>query len=221
MSYLKTIVCLANSRKYGGRCIAGKEVLREGFGAWVRPVRARTSTELGREERRYQDGKEPKTLDVMEVALLEPAPHLYQRENHLLDVAQPYRQAGELPWDQVPSLLDRPETLWINGSSSYYGKNDRVSAADAAALTSSLVLVIPDNFAMRVHTEGGRPRVRAHFRYRGQPYVFSVTDPFTEWEYLAKPDGEYPIEGAVLCVSLGEAYTDGFCYKLVATVLAK
>ena len=219
MSYVKRIVCLANSRKYAGRCIAGKECVPAGFGAWVRPVSARTTTELGRDERRYPDGKDPKILDLVDVALLEPAPHAYQTENHLVDAARGYRKAGEVPWDRVDGMLDQPESLWTNDSSSRFGLSDRVAVANAGSLIWSLALIRPETVAMRVRVEAGKPRVRACFRYRGVPYTFGVTDPFAEWAWLKRHDGEYPVEGAVLCVSLGEPYTDGYCYKLVATVL--
>jgi hypothetical protein len=219
MPYMKRIVCLANSRKHAGRCIAGKEVGEEGFGAWIRPVSGRGTTELARTERRYADGKDPKILDLMDVSLIEPAPHGYQTENHLLDAAGGYRKAGEVPWELADALLDRPPSLWTNTSSSLHGQNDRVAATEAAEWKWSLALVRPEELVIRVQLESGKPRVRARFRYRGVPHIFSVTDPFAEWAWLARPDGEYPLDDAMLCVSLGEPHTDGYCYKLVATVL--
>ncbi len=219
MSYTKRLVCLANSRKYLGRCIAGKEVGPGFVGGWVRPVSERSTTELAREEGRYADGKDPKILDVMDVGLVEPAPRAYQTENHLIDKARGYRFVGEWPWRRMRELIDRPETLWTNGSSARYGVNDRVKAEEAEKFTTSLALIEPENLTMRVFSEGGKPRVRARFRYAGVEHVFSVTDPFTEWAWLPKPDGEYAMPEALLCVSLGEPFTDGYCYKLVATVL--
>ncbi|HJZ95613.1 MAG TPA: hypothetical protein VKE70_03855 [Candidatus Solibacter sp.] len=123
MSYVKRIACLANSRKYAGRCIAGKEVGPRFVGGWVRPVSARDTMELAREERRYVDGHDPKILDVMDVGLLEPAPHDYQTENHVIDAAQGYRRIGEWPWRRMTELLDHPATLWTNDSSSRFGMN--------------------------------------------------------------------------------------------------
>jgi hypothetical protein len=44
--YKKTIVCLANSIKDNGRCIAGREVLANRYGGWIRPVSDRATAEL-------------------------------------------------------------------------------------------------------------------------------------------------------------------------------
>lgn len=65
MNMTKRIVCLANSRKHSGRCIAGKEVLAGAYGEWIRPLSARESAEVSEEERRYQNGSSPHVLDVI------------------------------------------------------------------------------------------------------------------------------------------------------------
>ena len=69
---IKRIVCLANSRKEGDRCIAGKELLADGSpGGWVRPVSDRGDEAVNESERQYEDGDEPRVLDVVDVPLLE------------------------------------------------------------------------------------------------------------------------------------------------------
>ena len=77
---IKRIVCLANSRKRSGRCIAGKEILSDGGpGAWVRPVSDRATGEVSEDERQYEDGSDPSVLDVIDVPVLDAQPSSFQR----------------------------------------------------------------------------------------------------------------------------------------------
>lgn len=82
---LMKIVCLANSRKLYGRCIAGKEVGGEHAGRWVRPVSNRLHEEVSENERQYEDGSDPEVLDIIEIPMVSAKPHGYQQENWLLD----------------------------------------------------------------------------------------------------------------------------------------
>jgi hypothetical protein len=226
MNYIKRIVCLANSRKHSGRCIAGKEVLENGYGSWIRPVSARPSAEVSEEERRYETGQDPRILDIVDVPIIAAAPLLHQTENHIIDAEYYWTKRGELAWTELRQLLDEPGTLWSNNDSTYYGLNDRVILEKAGKMTNSLVLIQPTSLSIHVQTEGaefGNPRrkVRAAFAYRGTNHLIIVTDPVAERAFLAKPDNRYRVDEAYLCVSLGEAHTDNYCYKLVAAVIIK
>lgn len=66
-----------------------------------------------------------------------------------------------------------------------------------------------------------RRRVRADFEHASTNYSIIVTDPVAERTLLAKPNAEYKMNDTYLCISLGEAHTDGSCYKLVAAVISK
>ncbi len=124
MNYVKRIVCLANSRKPpSGRCIAGKEVLENGYGPWIRPASARPSAEVSEEERRYENGQDPRLLHIIDVPMIEAAPMLHQTENHIIDGDYYWTKRGELIWTELNQLIDRPTTLWANGDSTYYGLN--------------------------------------------------------------------------------------------------
>jgi len=225
MSYVKRMVCLASSWKHAGRCIAGKEVSAAGFGGWVRPVSARSTQEISDEERECAAGGSAGPFDVVEIPFLRPVPRLHQTENHLIDPSAKWVKVGTLPVTEIPRLVDSPEDLWPDGSSSSHGLNDRVPIGMAGALRGSLALIEPVALRLLVQDEGGtgeaRARVRADFYYRSVPYIVAVTDPAVMRAFRRKPAGHYPLADSWLCVSLGAAYADGYCYKLAAAVIAK
>lgn len=127
----------------------------------------------------------------------------------------------------LPSLVERPASLWLNGASTYHGSNDCVAQIRAAQLTCSLFLIRPETLNVQVRTEGGtfgpaKRRVRADFRYNGTEYSFIVTDPVAEQAFLPRDEGVFPVERVYLCVILTEAYDgDGRCHKLVATIITQ
>jgi hypothetical protein len=223
MSVTKTLVCLANSRKLSGRCLAGKEVAGAGFGEWLRPVSARSTEEVSERERAYQDGSDPQVLDIVDVPLLEPKPKTFQSENWLLDPEVYWVRRGKSSYAKLLAAVDTPPSLWINGFATYHGRNDRVPEAEADKLTTSLYLLRLDSLSFDVFAPGAafgdnKRRVHGLFDYAGAPYALWVTDPLIERGYLAKDDGRYTEGPCLVTVSLGER-VKGHCYKLVAAVI--
>ena len=225
MSITRRIVCLANSRKMQGRCVAGRELNAGVVGSWIRPVSDRPTEEVSEYERQYQDGSDPRVLDIIDVPLIESRPKDYQQENWLLDPQLYWVKTGTLPWEDLFSLQDRRGPLWINGNSSYNGLNDRIPLAQAIGLRSSLKLIHVRNLELKVSAPGEafgntKRRVQARFAFDGMDYWLWVTDPIAERQYLAESDGEYAVGEAYLTISIGEPYQD-YCYKLVATVIRR
>lgn len=220
MPEMKRIICLANSRKLNGRCVAGKQV---GDGTWVRPVSAREHEEVSEYERQYPDGSDPKVLDLIDIPLIEARPKGYQQENWLLDPDAYWQKAGTANWDELQARLDPPGPLWINGFRTNR-TNDRIPLNVAANIDSSLRLIKVPSMTLSVFKPGqafGNPkrRVQGRFGYAGHDYQLWVTDPIYEREMLARPDGDYDADGeCVLTVSLGEPYNDA-CYKLIAAII--
>lgn len=226
MAIVKRLVCLANSRKLNGRCVAGIELLsgnrRVG---WIRPVSAREHEEVSEYERQYEDGSDPHVLDVMNVPLVEARPNGYQQENWLLDPNEYWQKVTRVSWSDLERLADPVNPLWIDGNSTYNGRNDRIPLAQANGLTSSLRLVRVDQLTLAVFKPGeafGNPkrRVQGRFVYSGTEYRLWITDPHYEREYLAKSDGQYEIGESYVTVSLGEPHNDA-CYKLVAAIMER
>ncbi len=238
MSYRKTVVCLANSRKPYGRCFAGKEVLNEGFGGWIRPVSAREGEEISVEEQRFANGNYPKLLDMVTISLLESKPTHHQQENHLIHTGNgvpPWEKAGSVGTHKLPQLVDSVSgDLWINGNSSSNGVNDRVSVADARKFNHSLLLIQPTslNIIIQWGNYTGHRQVRADFNYNGSNYNLVVTDEVAEEKYREKAYSDYckdgqdlpreyhvAVDDVYLCVSLLAGEPGGGISKLVAAII--
>jgi Dual OB-containing domain len=198
------MVCLANSYKTGGRCIA----------------------EVWPAESRYENYANPQLLDIIDVPLLNAAAHNHQTENHVIS-GERWSKVGVLPWNALENLRDRPPALWINsGHTRGTGYFDCIGQAEAATLNSSLFLIRPDNFNVEVGTtswDGVTKRsYRGKFHYHGAYYNLRITDPAVRAVFNPKDEGDYPVNNVYLCVSLTEPFSgDGRCHKLVAAVFSE
>jgi hypothetical protein len=225
MTTVKRMVCLANSRKLNGRCIAGRELVDGHAAGWLRPVSSREHQEVSEYERQYEDGSDPKVLDVIDVPLLRELPGTYQRENWLLDPKMYWARAGQATWDDLAALADPVAPLWVDGHRTYNGMNDKIPLSVAESQSTSLVLVRVPEVRLAVFSPGevfGNPkrRVQARFRHASKDYRLWVTDPKYERHFLSQPNGDYELADSYLTVSLGEPL-DGECYKLVAAIIEK
>ena len=215
------IICLANSRKTSGRCIAGKIIQSN---QWIRPVSSRNTEEISEQERRYKNGQMPKLLDIIRIPVKEPRPNLFQTENYLIDNSYCWEKLGSFD-GRLDALLDYPPDLWGTGCSSYQRLNDRFPVQQCNNYSQSLFLIKPESLIIIVRTEGEefdnpRRKVRASFRYNQQEYLWPVTDPDVEKQYLSGNNGKFPLEATqyYLCVSVGLPY-EGYCYKFVASII--
>lgn len=221
-------MCLANSRKHNGRCIAGIEIVDRRSSGWVRPVSDRPGSEVSEDERHYQGGTEPKVLDLMEVPLLSPCPDGYQAENWLLDATEWWVRRGQVTWATLATLADEDEPLWPDDApSTFHGANDRVRAEQANNFDHSLRLIHVTNLEIHVFAPSAsfgdnRRRVQGSFTYLGTRYRVWVTDHEVERDFLGQEDGIYEVGECYLTMSLSEpSPADQYCYKLIAAVITK
>ena len=216
------IICLANSRKLSGRCIAG---LRTDGKGWIRPVSESPDGTLFLSNYTLKDGSEARVLDVVRIEFTKPRPEIYQPENWVI---------SNTHWKLVerPASFERQRifhSFIVQVPELFGDQSDRICAKvlPEAPAKSSLALVIPDKIEWAVTKNiKGRRQIRALFNLRGASYNLGSTDPVLE-QYLTKhPFGNYSIDSIglkkndrlLLTISLGEPF-QGDCYKLVTSVL--
>ena len=214
------VICLANSWKHGGRCVAG---LRTDGGGWVRPVSREAEGVLHPWHYTLATGGEAVLLDVLQMRLTQPQPDPHHPENWLMSyglwdlAARPLPPlAWELVWNSLtpgPALLGDCE--------------DRIAyaALEKRPVPASLALVRPEGLSWQVRqsASSGKRQTRAVFCLAGAWYNLPLTDPVRLQSLVSYPLGCYPEDQAetLLTVSLSEPFArDGFCYKLVAAVIA-
>lgn len=222
----KRLICLANARKRGGRCVAGRELLADGsVGPWIRLVTSRKSHALWTFEYKYADDLEAAVLDIVDVRVLAPRPTNYQTENWLVDDRFKWVKAGTYPLPDLPKLACRPDSLWILGNQSKDCENDKmwISQMNEQDVSDSLRLMRAENLTLRVleqQLRSGRSkrRVQARFVHAQDPYRLWVTDPQYEYKYKKMDIGEYPLGPCWVTVSLSEPFRKA-CYKLAAAII--
>ena len=215
-------LCLANSRKHSGRCVAGLRL--DGLG-WVRPVSTLPDGTLFANHYLLDDGAEPRLLDVVEVEVTAAQPEPHQPENWLLAQSR-WRLVERL----APKDVLRRLSLAVIATPLLFGtESDRIdySTLLERPASSSLALVLPRGIRWQIRRSlrGGR-QTRCTFHLGGQYYDLSVTDPEFEGRLVELDMGVHPRDVAgissadriLLTISLGEPL-DGICYKLVAAVL--
>ena len=216
-------ICLANSRKLGGSCVAG---IRTDTGAWIRPVSSSAHGELSPAQQRMGNDEEPRLFDLVRVQFTKPVPSYSQPENWLI---------SDIPWDLVnrpaPSALSDLLMAAVCPDRFLFGSiSDRVAGATLAAnpATSSLTLIRPQRLRWFTDSYMRKKKARAQFYIGDSYYNLGVTDPSFEPKLKSLADGYHePVEvglrnndGVAFTISLSEpADFDQNCYKLVAAVL--
>jgi hypothetical protein len=212
------LICLANSKKLGGWCIAG---WRADGGGWIRPVANTGHGELYPGNMKLPDSSLPRALDLLRIPLKEPRPLKSQPENWLVS-AEPWtllaRPApGALIEEIDDALMMGPDLLGSDRDSvpeTYFDKHP-----DAP----SLALVAPTGLRWRVTKDfNDKRQLRAGFSLRNTEYDLGVTDVEFEKQTRRLEFGTHPFTPASrirFTISLSRPF-NGNCYKLVAGIIA-
>jgi hypothetical protein len=214
------LICLANSYKHGGRCVAG---LRTDGPGWVRPVSARPDGSLNTNDYVLSDLTEVGLLDQFCVGVASARPESHHPENWVIDGSR-WRLLARPMDEQLASVL---KAAIVAGPELLRGHSDRVSHAhiQRQPLTASLALVMPEAVELYRHTgSSGKPSVRGRFSIgangRAVDYDLSATDP--AWITQVMNRGPQLLEQTdarfVMTISISEPFNHD-CYKLIAAVI--
>ncbi len=218
----KTILCLANSYKHCGRCLAGV-CLDDGF--WIRLRGAAVDGSLDASESVLDDGSEPRLLDVIEVELHYALPSDAHPEDWQIAPVRWRLLQRPATASQLQKILDAAD----KATTILRGYRDRmpVEEIQTKPMQSSLVLVCPSEIYWWIRGEGDKRKNRALFRRHNVTYDLAVTDPRWLERLNLMPAGIYPHSTFAepdcetwLTVSLSEAF-HGWHYKLVAGVIVR
>ena len=220
---LKTIVCLANSFRPGGNCVAGIEYENDVFGQWVRPVSHRCDHAISDLEATCTNGSRCQILDVVEINVDRHAPIGHQTENWLITQGSRWGKVGTLSQvDLLPAIQNPPAQLW-NFQSTLGGAGDIVGGFFIRNTLSSLELVQPQSASVEVcdneyHPE--RPDVWVSFAWAGRNYRMKLTDPIQYNRFQNGGSRAYHLANPMMCISLAELWEErGTASKLVAGLI--
>lgn len=221
----KFFICLANSKKYNQRCIAGielkkssrkgykYEIVRNGDNpVWIRPV---TNSEHGEVSSELVD--HINLLDIVRINLTAVSPRGYQSENVLFD-NRPLQVVERI--EKNRAWIDK--LLTVNNPTLFGNREKAVHINDIEQLNHSLVLIKPTNVHIYKTTNiKGNLQIRAGFEYGTTRYDLPVTDIDFEKVFNQDPSGLLAFAHHIyFTVSLGTEFKkDQQHYKLIAGIL--
>jgi len=215
-----TFICLANSKKYGERCIAGilvskdetgrwKIIRNENQPKWIRPVSNREHGEV-----KEQEVKNISLLDVVEADIAYDCPNGYQSENKFFRTGSLRKVSGvSLKPENLDLLVNRDVKFLFGGT----GK--AVSTDEIKTINHSLVLIKANNPEIIYKKDPLKPQYRIKFIFNDQSYELPITDVNFIEAFLKDQNLLLGKTHFYFTVSLGVVY-EGWHYKLVAGIIA-
>ena len=215
----KHFICLANSYKRGGRCVAGVEIdidadnrwsVRKdttGKPIWIRPI-----------DRHTEYGEIPEgvahflpLLSVVRLTDVIPCPqHAHSEDVYFKSM---YSIGKVLPYPEVMQQLADCVHPVLFYDSEYSISIDAYNRGDY-----SLMLIHPESFSFHLDPTKARAKYFMTFRYNGVTYDFTVTDPYFYAYINQNPEALENLTDAYLVLSLGLEY-EGRHHKLIAAVI--
>lgn len=215
----KYIICLANSYKRGGRCVAGIEIVfdanrelkpvcdDDGRPRWIRPIAKTTYGEIPN-----YVAEDIKLLSVVKLYNVVPCPNKPHTENVYCSKLEQCKY--ELPHDVslINHLFDSTH------QAIFHNRGRAVSAEMSMGINYSLMLIHAKDACAYIDENREKSKNRMSFTYRGADYDFPITDPNFLDKFKKAPEHYANISDVYLTLSLGLEF-EGWHHKLVAGVI--
>lgn len=215
----KYFICLANSYKRGGRCVAGVEIVFDANGGlkpvydddgrprWIRPI---ATTTYGEIPNYVAEGI--KLLSIVKLYNVVPCPNKPHTENVY------YSKLEQCKYDlsNADSLLNY--LIDSTHQSIFRNRGRAVSAEMSTGIDYSLMLIHVENAFAYIDGNREKSKNRMSFSYFGSDYDFPITDPIFLEEFKKEPECYANISDVYLTISLGLEF-EGWHHKLVAGVI--
>ena len=212
-------VCLANSLKRGGRCIAGVEVTiddsgnwtvvrkADGSPKWIRPIDE--TTEFG--EIRIGEAQFIPLLSVVRLKSIVPIPNQSHTEDvhyTMMQVVGKVKASNEV----LRQFVDNIHQVV------FYGTDRAIDIPTYVAGDHSLMFVHADEAEIVVDVREDKTRYRMLMGYHGITYDLSVTDPYYIELLNEKRVNIGKLSDVYVTLSLGLVYEERH-HKLIAAVI--
>lgn len=203
------LLCLANSWKYGGRCVAGVQK----DGSWIRPVSDTENGALTATTCLLRGGRSVRVLDVVRLRVLGPDPRPHQPENWIVTDDEWVLLRGR----KVHEVSEFLDSVTVQGPVLFGTATERVtwSQIQESESSPSLALVKVRRPQFRWSQSNPTQR-RARFALGGVSYDLPIT---FEFEFPAEGEESHHSQSFwYFTISLGEPYArqGNDCFKLIA-----
>jgi len=218
----KEIILLTKSKKYHNYCIAGIDSKN---GQWIRIISDDGSIHNAVEPKDivYEDGTEAQVLDKIQIECTKGVFNYYQPENYVFDKQYFWEKSGQSLIKDVINLNKSDNDNYI-----FYNNGKKVSKEliEDLEISKRYSLKLIEPAFTKIHVtyweDTGKTSVSACFYYNGVSYDFiPITDEKFTSIYLQKRVGTYSLDNVYFVMSLAEVYSDGYHYKLIASVIYK
>lgn len=215
----KYFICLANSYKRGGRCVASVEIVFDANGKlnpvcdddgkprWIRPI---ANTTYGEIPNNVAEGI--KLLSIVKLYNVVPCPNKPHTENVYYSKLEQYKYDLSHNVNIINHLFDSTH------QAIFHNRGRAVSAEMSMGINYSLMLIHAENACAYIDENREKSKNRMSFTYCGADYDFPITDPIFLDEFKKEPERYVNISDVYLTLSLGLEF-EGWHHKLVAGVI--